>query len=339
MRIGLRCDAGPTTGVGHLVRCVALAEELRSRGAEVVFLGDVGGVAWAERELAVRGLPLLPGPGTPAGLVAAVADLGLAALVVDSYTLDPDCAGAVRAIGVPVMAIVDGETRGQEADLYLDQNLDAELADVKVPDGAVRLAGLRYVLLRDAVRALRPAAPRSSTADRPSVLAFFGGTDAFGAAPVLTRLLLATGVPCDLTVVAGSPALRSSLEALAPDASVIDPTDGLPSLIAASDVVVSASGTSTWELLCLGAAAGMVWVVDNQWLGYERVMIRQLAGGLGLLSDLVDPSSSAAGAAVAELTRLLTSPAYRSELSARALATVDGDGRVRVADALLALIH
>jgi len=341
IRIGIRCDAGPTTGVGHLVRGIALAEELTSRGAQVVFLGDVGGVAWAERELSGRDLPLLPGPSTPSDLVRAVGDLKLDGLVVDSYTLDPECAGAVRAFGVPVLAIVDGETRGQEPDLFLDQNLDAELADV--PTSVPRLAGLRYVLLRDSVRRLRPAAPLTVHEGRPRLLAFFGGTDAFGAGPVVTRLVLATGVPVDVTVVAGSPSLRAALADLTPgdgqELRIIDPTDRLPEYIAAADVVVSASGTSTWELLCLGAAAAMVWVVDNQWLGYERVMARGLTAGIGLLADLADPASSAASSAVDTLRELLTNPAVRAELSARAMAVVDGRGRERVADAFLALLH
>jgi spore coat polysaccharide biosynthesis predicted glycosyltransferase SpsG len=339
----MRCDAGPTTGVGHLVRSIALAEELTARGAQVLFLGDVGGVAWAERELRERDLPLLPGPGTPQDMVAAVGELGLDGLVVDSYTLDPACAGAVRASGVPTLAIVDGETRGQEPDLFLDQNLDAELADVPVPAGARRLAGLRYVLLRDSVRRLRPSAPKVAHEGRPRLLAFFGGTDAFGAAPIVARLVLETGVPVEMTVVAGSPALRVQLAALTPgegqELHIIDPTDRLPEHIAAADVVVSASGTSTWELLCLGAAAAMVWVVDNQWLGYERVMAGGLTAGIGLLADLADPASPAAGHAVVTLRELLTDPRVRTELSARAMAVVDGRGRERVADEFLALIR
>ena len=40
------------------------------------------------------------------------------------------------------------------------------------------------------------------------LFAFFGGTDAFGAAPVLTRALVATGAAFDLRVVGATDALR-----------------------------------------------------------------------------------------------------------------------------------
>lgn len=344
IRIGIRCDAGRTTGVGHLIRSIALAEELQSRGIDVIFLGDTDGLAWAQRQLDSRGLPLLPGPTTPAAMVTAVRELALDALVVDSYTLAAECAGAVRDQGVPVLAIVDGDLRDQDADLFLDQNLDAEFAEVKVPEGSRRLAGLDYALLRDAVRRLRPIEPRGrqTRTGPPHVLAFFGGTDAFGAAPVLTRLLLATGQPLELTVVAGSDNMYDELMALPTQGDqgleVVRPTDRLPELIAEADLVITASGTSTWEVLCLGTPAALVWVVDNQWLGYERVMARGLATGLGRLSELVELDAPAATAAIASLHELLSSTDARVAASARAFGAVDGRGRERVADELLALI-
>ncbi len=80
----------------------------------------------------------------PAELVAAARRHDLDVLVLDSYELDPAGAGALRAAGVLTLAIVDGDTRGQDADLYLDQNFATDLA---VPAGRL-LAGSGYALLR-----------------------------------------------------------------------------------------------------------------------------------------------------------------------------------------------
>ncbi|MEV6347049.1 spore coat protein [Actinoplanes sp. NPDC051851] len=327
--VGIRCDAGPKTGVGHLVRCTALAEELTARDVDVHFLADLGGVAWAESQLEQRGLPWHPAPYDEVGLVAAVRRLGLDALVVDSYTLPPQHTRAVRRTGLPILAIVDGEPRGQSADIYVDQNLDAVLEV-----GEVRLAGLKYSLLRSAVRELRPeSAPVHAGGRTPKVVAFFGGTDAYRAAPQVARLLTRAGVPFDATVIAADESLRDELLAVATGPGqrfeIIPPTDHLPKLLAGADLVVSASGTSTWELLCLGRAAALVWVVDNQILGYDRTIARGYAAGLGRLGDF---DADASGV----LKRLLTDPASRTELAARGWAAVDGRGVERVADALLA---
>ncbi|MGC5021068.1 PseG/SpsG family protein [Micromonospora sp. DT47] len=342
-RIGLRCDAGPQRGVGHLVRCLALGEEFLARGARVEVFGSIERVGWASAQLAARGIPLHPGPDTPEGLVEAARRHELDVMVLDSYELDPAGAGALRAAGVVTLVIVDGDSRGQDADLYLDQNFGA---DTVAPANRL-LAGTRYALLRDSVVTTRPAAPRPpAEIGRPRVLAFFGGTDAVGAAPVLTRVLLSTGQPMDLTVVVGRPEIEAELETVSPGRGqslhLVPPTDGLPALIGAADLVVSAAGTSTWELCCLGAPSALVCVVDNQRESYHRVVEHGLVAGLGELPELagtgVDGRTARATAA-RTLQSLLTSPQRRSALSARAWETVDGQGRARVADAVLAAVR
>ncbi|MFC7529564.1 PseG/SpsG family protein [Actinoplanes sp. GCM10030250] len=332
MIVGVRCDAGPKTGVGHLVRCVALAEELTARGVDVHFLSDLGGVAWAVSQLEQRGLPWHPAPYDTVGMVAAAERLGLDALITDSYTLPPQHSVAVRETGRTVLAIVDGDLRGQAADIYVDQNLDAVL-DTHLNAGAVRLAGLDYALLRSSVRRLRPAvAPVHTSTRTPKVVAFFGGTDAYRAAPQVARLLTRSAVPFDATVIAADDSLRSELLAVNPGPGqrfeIIEPTDHLPKLLVDADLVISASGTSTWELLCLGRAAALLWVVDNQIQGYERTVARGYAAGLGRLNNF-DTSAPDI------LARLLTDPAARTTLATRGWSAVDGRGTERVADALL----
>jgi spore coat polysaccharide biosynthesis predicted glycosyltransferase SpsG len=327
--VGIRCDAGARTGVGHLVRCVALAEELVARNAQVRFLADLGGVEWAEAQLIQRGLPWSPPPAHAAGLVSEAERLGLDALVIDSYTLPPEHSVAVRAAGLPVLAIVDGDFRGQSADIYVDQNLDS----VITVEGAVGLAGLDYALLRGSVRQLRPLAPPVHSPTRtPKVVAFFGGTDAYRAAPQVAALLAATGVPFDATIIGANEELRAELRTISAGPGqrfeIIPPTDDLPKLLAGADLAVSASGTSTWELLCLGLASALVWVVDNQILGYDRTMARGFAAGLGQLGHFDERSAET-------LRTVLTDAGLRTALAARAWAAVDGRGVERVADALL----
>lgn len=349
----MRCDAGPRRGVGHLVRCLALAEEFLARGAHVAVLGTVERLDWATAELAARGIPLLPGPDTAADLVEAARRHELDVLVLDSYELDPAGAGALRDAGVYTLAIIDGDSRGQVADLYLDQNFGAELPGLgsglgpELPGAGFGgrlpgrlLAGSRYALLRDAVTSARPpVAPPATAVGRPRVLAFFGGTDAVGAAPVLTRVLVATGHPMDLTVIVGRPEIEAEVEDVTPGRGQIirpvPPTTALPDLITAADLVVSAAGTSTWELCCLGAPSALVCVVDNQRESYTRVVRHGLAAGLGELPELTAggvAGRAARAAAARTLHGLLGSPQRRATLAARAWSTIDGQGRARVVD-------
>jgi spore coat polysaccharide biosynthesis predicted glycosyltransferase SpsG len=363
---GFRCDAGGVIGVGHLVRCIALAEELIARGTRVIFLGDLTALPWVRHQLEDRDLPVLPAPQSPQELADLVVDLGLSAVVLDGYHLEPRCGAAIRARGTAVLALVDGDFGAeQEADLYLDQNLGAQRLPGIAPQARM-LAGLEYVLLRDVVRDRRPltmpsdlpsdlsselssetpagspADPSASTASvpEPSVLAVFGGTDPYDAALTVVPLLLAGGMPVTVTAVAARPEVAEGLQALptGPGQRVlaVPPVDDLPALVRQVDLVVSASGSSVWELLCLGAPTALVCVTPNQQVGYQEVVGRGLAAPLGALQQLQD-DPGARRAASELLTRLLTDSGARRALATKGLAEVDGRGRERVADALLGL--
>lgn len=340
----VRCDIGTTVGVGHLMRCVALAEELLARGLSVLFCADVSEVPLARRQLESRGIAHVPAVQGDEAHAALVREVAPSLVVVDSYLLPPSTYDAMRGHGAPLLAFVDGDLGGRVADIYLDQNIGAELDRPELPAGAVRLAGLRYALMRDEILASRPREPRREPGretrhDPARVFAVFGGTDAFGAAPVVAGLLVRTGLPFDAVMVAGNPSAGRALEAVPLGARqrlrVIEPTDRVAERVVAADVVLSASGTSTWELACLGAAAGLVCVADNQVQSYHRMLATGTARGLGLLGDLRAGRPEAVACAVTALDDLLRRPEERERLREAAWRTVDGGGRSRVADAML----
>jgi spore coat polysaccharide biosynthesis predicted glycosyltransferase SpsG len=336
-RIVFCCDAGRIWGIGHVMRCVALAEELASRGMDCVFVADLAAVPWAAAQVRSRGFGVRQHHDGAPGLTELVLSLEPTAVVLDSYHAEPALSRGVRSAGAPVLAIIDGDARGQIGDLYVDQNLDADRRPA--PADAPRLGGLDYALLRNDVLALRPIAPpNGSRQTPPRVVAYFGGTDAAGASPPVMAALAGSGEPFHATVVAPGAELRSALAdvplAAGQVLSVIEPTDRLMRLAAGADVVISAAGTSLWELLCVGAAAAVVCVVDNQEHGYGRAVASGAVAGLGSLDDVrTDPA-----AAANILGELLRDVARRDRMRAIGWSMVDGLGRARVATALTELI-
>lgn len=334
----MRCDADASAGVGHLVRCIALAEELRVRGIDPIFMSDLGGMAWAEEQLYSLGLRRLTPPMNPEELVAVAEEQKFTAIVLDHYALPLETGALIRKHGICVLAFTDGAFGRQEADVAVDQNIGAEL-EISSPEGGRHLAGAQYAVLRDTVRSLRPASPPGGAIfGTPNVLLFFGGTDSQGAAEAVVPLLLETGLPMSATVVASSPRVARKLAALplyrGQSLRITPPVNYIAQLIIASDLVVGAAGSSAWELACLGTAMALVLVVDNQEAAYNSILRHSLASGLGRLAGLrADPVAQQEVKTILHL--LLTDQAARARLRRRAWTAVDGAGRVRVVDALL----
>ncbi|MGL5910776.1 MAG: hypothetical protein ACRCZP_12285, partial [Phycicoccus sp.] len=285
-RVGIRVDAWPELGVGHLVRCLALADELAARGVVSMLLGEVRGVAWVAEQVRVRGLEVHPAPQEPELLAERAVALGLDHVVLDGYHLDPACGTELRRRGIRVLAVVDGPFGAeQEADAYLDQNLGAGPV-AGAHDPARQLLGLEFALFRDEVTARRGG----RTARRggpPRALAVFGGTDAFGAAPVVVPLLLATGAPVHVVALTPRPDDAERLATLptgpGQTVEVRDPDPDLAGVAVTCDLAVTAAGSSVWELLCLGVPAGLVQVAPNQEPGYRACTDQGVALGVGRL--------------------------------------------------------
>lgn len=330
-RVAIRCDALRRLGVGHLVRQLALVEELVSRGCPVTIVGDVE-VPWVARQVVapVELLPSMPDPDFVSWCLAEDVDV----VMIDGYEFQAGLGAGLRNAGIPVAAMVDGEFGAhQVADVYVDQNLGAE--DPGRP--GTWLVGPSYVLLRDVVRSRRGR--RRDGADVPSVLVVFGGTDPFAGSPVLTELLLSTDEPVEVVAVAANEELATRLEGLrtgrGQDVRVVPPQDDLPGLALTCDAAISAAGSSVWEFACLGLPTALVCVTDNQRLGYDAAS-RELCLGVGHLESLrSDPTARAAGTEV--LRRFVTDGVLRQAMAERGARIVDGEGRVRVADALAAL--
>jgi len=119
MRFLLRADAGTQTGTGHVMRCLALAEELIGRDHEVMLRGALGGIDWLHKHVAAAGLPHDDAPLDTLDAVR-TAEEGWDAVVVDSYTIGPSEVSRLNEL-TPVLAIIDGADRGIAARRYLDQ--------------------------------------------------------------------------------------------------------------------------------------------------------------------------------------------------------------------------
>lgn len=317
MHVVLRCDARPETGIGHLVRSLALADAVRRRGGTVELWGDVS-VPLGRALVEEAGCDVLPLPSRD----DAVARLRDADVVhVDGY--GPDDVPVVE--GVLVSAAQDGPFGRRRADVVVDPTFGAR-PEMVVDPAATMLLGPRFAPLRASVRRARAA--RARTVDRAAgVLVVLGGTDVARLSPDAARLAADAGAERVTLVTSLDP---GALE-LPVLVRVVPPQHDLPALAADAEVVVSAAGTTVAELACVGVAVALIAVVDNQREGYDRIVAAGLAVGLGGPEDVRGRSTDARAA----LRDLVVDRSARDRMARAASEAVDGVGADRIVDAWL----
>ncbi|HYN66593.1 MAG TPA: bifunctional UDP-2,4-diacetamido-2,4,6-trideoxy-beta-L-altropyranose hydrolase/GNAT family N-acetyltransferase [Ornithinibacter sp.] len=337
MRILLRCDGAPRIGVGHVVRSLALAQVALERGHSVDLLGRAEGALLESLTGATPGLTMLGAAREGVGLGELAT--GYDVVHVDHYDLGVELladlatvAGADRAM---LSNIVDGRFGARPADVLVDPTVGAERDD---PPAAARwhLRGSRFTPVRSELTrgpTHRPAAATTPADERvPTVLVVMGGTDPSRCAPLVVEALEHLHLELEVTVVS----VPGTAEALATLAAgwargrlrVTPPVPDLPALMAAADVVVTAAGTSTWELCAMRRPMALVVAADNQRAGHDRVVAAGGAVGLGGVADLTD-----VGATAARLRPLLADADLRDRVAAAAHRLVDGRGAWRVVSA------
>lgn len=332
LSVAIRCDASQEIGLGHLVRQLALAEELRARGHRVVMLGGYSDSGLATRLLTRSQLPVVGAEDDQLDqqLLSLKADV----VVLDGYGLSPSMGQRLMDAGLVVMAMVDGEYGlPQNAHIFVDQNFGAE-RPATVPHGAVCLVGSDYVLLRDAVLRMQFKQGLSPSREAPRILTVIGGTDASGLTESVVRLLLRVGIPVEIVAITADLAARESISDLPVSptqaVSAIPPVEDLASTAMMYDAVVTAAGSTVWELLYLGVPIGLVSVAANQEAAYSRLKASDLVSAIGTLPELLSPVGD--NSRVLQYTRAFLDDAGLRESRSRAgMALIDGLGRARVA--------
>jgi len=360
MKVVIRTDSSLNIGTGHLMRCLALAEELSSRGAEVSFIcRDLPGNMNQQVErnghrlhrLAFNDSTMMNNPEfteyewwlavdkktdaeqTEAILSDATADYDL--LIVDHYALDREWERVLRPYVGRLMVIDDLANRVHDCDILLDQNLYENMHNRYnrlVGDAARLLLGPTYVLLRREFRQWREKiTERNGTVRR--VLVSFGGADRTNETmEFLEALSRAEKDKLEYVVVVGKTNPHSGiiedLCAARPNMHFYRAVDDMARLMAETDLAVGAGGTSTWERCCLGLPAVTLAVAENQ------IEVARLSQEKGFAVYLGTSDNVEAVRILETVECLAKNPDKLLKMSANGMKLVDGLGAERVSDVL-----
>jgi UDP-2,4-diacetamido-2,4,6-trideoxy-beta-L-altropyranose hydrolase len=338
-----RVDASSEMGIGHVMRCLALAQAWQDIEGDSFFVMSTGSPA-LETRLKSEGIEVLylstePGSKNDACQTATLAcQMNARWVVVDGYHFSGDYQRIIKDSGRCLLFIDDyGHASHYWADVVLNQNLHAHERFYEKRELHTKLLlGSNYVLLRHEFLQWRGRLREFPEMGR-KVLVTLGGGDTGNVTLNVIQGLEKVSIPdMEVSIVVGptnshQESIRREL-ARAPFRSRLWPSArNMVGLMAWADVAVSAAGSTTWELAFMGLTGVLLIVAENQ-RGMAQVVEDQNVFVVLALENHFSTQDLSRS-----LERLMREKRIRQNMSQKASLLVDGMGAKRVIQTLIAI--
>jgi spore coat polysaccharide biosynthesis predicted glycosyltransferase SpsG len=332
IKVLFRADAGPGIGSGHVMRCLALAEEICANGGTVGLISAGASplpLDWAKLNAFIRMLPYIePGTADDLAITIAIAEEFEANwLVVDGYDFSTPWLDEIGRT-IRLMYLDDLGNRNAAAALVLNQNAGAEKRySLSYSRSQRALLGLNWFLLGSVWHAeVHQPLPRR-------LLITLGGGGGTATVLALMRALVEYGADFVAEVVI--PACPGGVEEVFQLAQkhkehfVIQKGPvPMPPLMRQVTVVICGGGVTPLEALSLGVVPMIVVLAENQAPG-SRYLEEINAVNTVLASE--NGLKTAARLAL----NLMDDERKRQAMLENARGLVDGKGAKRVLEAMI----
>jgi UDP-2,4-diacetamido-2,4,6-trideoxy-beta-L-altropyranose hydrolase len=341
-RLLIRTDANARMGIGHLMRCLALAQAWRGTGGGVACLTATDSSMLQDRlqseGVAVNRLSANPGSFNDALQTATVArQVNASWIVLDGYQFDGSYQHALKDNGLKLLFVDDyGHADYYYADLVLNQNSYAHEGLYMNREPYTRLLlGTKYALLRREFLKWRGWNRKISKQARKILVTLGGGDPENVTAKVVEAVGHIKLAGLEVIVVTGSnnpnfAVLQNLIRNDTSDMRLRQNVADMSELLAWSDVAVSAGGSTCWELAYMGLPAVVMVLAENQ---------KDIAADLdraGVVISLKQHTEATVEYLAGTILRLIEDHKLRQKMSRRGRELVDGQGSARVLQKLLA---
>ena len=265
-----RADASVIDGVGHVVRCAAVAEALQDLGFESVLVGEINGIPWLDESLSSG--PFVRVESVDQANQPHHEDI----LIIDSYRLDADSEFLNQKKWKLVVAFVDRSTPRYHANLYFNLSAHPDWVASEQDQKSEIVGGLKYV----PVRKIHQRISKSLDNDGGlSISVTGGGSDPRNFVQEIGKIL--SGISGNFA----AKLFTSEPIPLDERLSRVDIGPELSKALDESHLVFTAAGSTVWEILSRRVPMGIACAVANQQENYEFLNNSNLARGVGSYED------------------------------------------------------
>jgi len=337
----IRADASSRMGIGHIMRCIALAQAWQDQGGDVTFLSHCDSADLKQR-IIDEGFEFInierpcPNPNdlsfTLKMLLGISHKLSGASLwlALDGYHFTPDYQKAIKECGCRLLVIDDmAHLDHYHADILLNQNIHASSLHYSCDRETVKLLGCEYVLLRREFLKYEDW-KREIPEKAKKILVTMGGSDPDNVTlKVLKAMNILDERELEVKIVVGPS--NPNIERLKKELSLsvfgfelLASVKDMPELMSWADVAISAGGSTCWELAFMGLPNVVLVLAENQKSVAERLSKAEVAVNLGWHQEV---SHFEVGHTIKQL---IETAKIRQRMVRRGQALVDGQGFSRV---------
>ena len=335
-KVLVHCEAGYDAGLGHLVRCLSLADELHDRyKCNVIF------VIWSCESVQ----SIISGHGYPVILLdratylendkyyfSALLEQHYADLVIIDVAdcLLPDDIRVSSNSTTKLAFIDDGSARRLQADyVFYPPVPQTNCLDWGGFEGK-KYIGWQWVLLRSQFAKIN----HESTKGTIRLLVTMGGSDPDGLTMQVLKSLKSLNMNVRLTIVVGaSYKEKEDINRVASELPfsvevMVDVAD-MAGLMAQSDVAITSFGMTAYELAAVGVPAIYLCLTDDHNLSASALDEAGMGVNLGLYSEVTNDLL------LHSVESLVGNMDARDEMSAKSRSLIDGLGTKRISKVLM----
>lgn len=329
----IRADASAQIGTGHIMRTLAIAEGVMKQGGKVTFVTCENTASLEERlkkeGCAIHTHTFERGSREDAEETVKVAkEIGAKWIVADGYAFGKEFQDGVHKANLKLLLVDDfGNIDSYDADIVLNQNISAKEEWFKGTKAKL-LLGTEYALIREEFLQ-HDLGERMIPERAKEILVTLGGSDREN---MTLKILQALAPIKDIHVTAVLGAANPHREEIekwlteAKNVTLINNSSDISSLMAKADLAISATGSTTWEILSMGLPLITGVIADNQEPAAKVLGEEGIAVNVGWFKTV----------SVSKLTltiqRLVDSKKERAALSEAGRKCVDGKGVEKVSD-------
>lgn len=345
LNIAFRVDGHPELGMGHLMRCLALAQAMRE-AADVNVLFICRGHEEAIRSISkgrynVKAIPMKASQDEESTIaVNELKKFEPDVVITDlPYTTEKNLKN-LKNVGRLLVSIDDLALTPLCSDLVISGYLSAKLKKYKTINPKVKFfIGPKYLTLKKTFERMNKV-PRKIKKDARTVLVTLGGADPENLTAKVVKALSRIDKKLRAILVLG-PAYthHEELRELLKDVKKSKPkfvvksnVKNMAKLMMEADLALTAGGETIYELAATGTPAINISQVEHQSINASELEREGTAVNLGLGKDVSEEQIRDV------VEQLIGDKEMREKMSARGKKLVDGKGTKRVAKVILAAL-